>query len=387
MPDLDLVALRNLVSGGDIAVLVAERAGPGEPFRAYSLDLGDDLSGDFRDRAIATLAGYENLVPVPFEENTQLGDHELGMADRDIVDIALLDLLERAARAQPETDHDARPERLRLYAVAATTRDHVGLLIRAQNPVRHLRPDHLTLRFLRGRLTRADPLFVYDATFDLLVHDDAVAIRSQSALEAVFIDPERREQDTATALVAVAGFIREIDHAALAEVAGRDSRYATKLRRMYRSAVFETVDMTAIVTTIAEFNLELRVIDGRISFPQRLAARWELLYALEDAYVFGRATGRPYLASAKRFWQRRSVDHVTLINGRVTEVDGPGDWSPLPAAGVIADLRARRRIEYIARLDDGPAPVEIRQFGDAQVLWVAGADDLTNRLLELSGDR
>lgn len=385
MPDLDLAALRTLVLGGNIAVVVAERAGPREPFQAYSLDLAQGLSEDFRDRAIATLSGYENLVAVPFEENTQLGDHELGMSDRTVVDATLLGLLERAARGQPDVDRDFRPDRLRLYAVAATTGAHVGLLIRAQNPVRHLRPDHLTFRFLRGRLTRADPIFVYDATFDLLVYDDVVAVLSQSALEAVFMDPERRERDNATALVAVAGFIRDIDHAALAEVAGRDSRYATKLRRMYRSGVFETVDMSAIVTTIAEFNLELQVVDGRISFPQRLAARWELLYALEDAYVFGRATGRPYLASAKRFWQRRSIDSVTISNGQVAEVRGPGDWSPRPASRVIADLRARKRIEYVARLDDGPAPVGAQPFGDGEVLWVAGPDNITNRLLELGG--
>lgn len=54
--------------------------------------------------------------------------------------------------------------------------------------------------------------------------------------------------------------------------------------------------MAAIAATISEFNLELRVVDRRVGFPNRPAARWELLYALEDAYVFGRATGRRYLA-------------------------------------------------------------------------------------------
>lgn len=384
MPDLDLAALRTLVLGGHIAVVVAERAGPREPFVAYSLDLANDISADFRDRALVTLADYTTLVTVPYEDNTQLAEHELGIASGNILDATLLTELTRAARSQPEVDHEPRPERIRLYAVAATSGQHVGLMICAQNPVRHLQRDHLTLRFLGGRLTRADPIFVYDAAFDLLVLDDAVGVRSQAALEAFFMDPALRERDTAAALVAVAGFVLDVDHAALAQAAGRDSRYASKLRRMYRSGVFDRIDMAAIATTIAEFNLELRVVQHRVAFPHRQPARWELLYALEDAYVFGRSTGRRYLASAKRPWERRSVDRVTVADGMVRAVQGPGDWSPRAAADVIADLRAKRRIEYVARLDDGPVAIEIRSVGPDEVLWVPGANELTNWLAELA---
>jgi len=385
MPELDLDTLRDVVAGARIAVVVAERGGPREPIAAYALDLDQAITADFRDRAVATLADYaDGLLPIPFEENTQLADHELGVADIELLDPTLVGELRRAARAQPDRDHEARPGRLRLYAVAATTDAHLGLLIRAQNPVRHLRPDHLTFRFLGGRLTRADPLFVYDAAFDLVVLDDVVGIRSQSALEALFMDPEVRDRDTETALGSVAPFIREIDHAELLGAATRDSRYSAKLRRMFRSGVFAAVDMAAIAQTIDEFYLELRVVNGRLAFPRTRSARWELVYALEDAYVTGRATGRRYQAPSKRAWVRRSIDRVSVVDGRVIEVSGPGNWSPRSAAAVIEDLRAQRPIEYVARLDDGPALVEAHPVGVGAELWIRGDTPITNRLLELA---
>lgn len=388
MADLAIQALREWVAAGPIAVVVAERAGPREPFTAYPLDLDQSIEAEFRDRALSTLADYDaGLLAVPFEDNTQLAEHELGLADLEILDPTLLGALTRAARSQPQRDHEPRPERLRLYAVASVTDEHSALLIRAQNPVRHLRPDHLTLRFLGGRLTRSDPLFVYDASFDLLVFDGAVGVRSQTALEALFMDPERRDRETQDAVVSIAGFIRVADHTGLAEAVGRDSRYAAKLRRMYRSGVFETVDIAAVARTIDEFNLELRIVDGRLGFPASRSARWELVYALEDAYLLGPATGRRYQASAKRAWMRRSIDGVSVENGVVIAVRGPGAWSPRASADVIADMRARRRIEYVARLDDGPRLVESRAMGGTNIVWVPGDSPVTNRLLELADDR
>lgn len=89
------------------------------------------------------------------------------------------------------------------------------------------------------------------------------------------------------------------------------------------------------------------------------------MYALEDAFVFGRATCRPYQAPSKRPSMRRSVEQVTLRQGIVEQVSGPGDWSPRSAADVIADMRARRRTEYVARFEDGREPIEIRRVRDA----------------------
>ena len=388
MADLELDRLRDWVAAGPIAVVVAERVSPRAPFTAYALDLDRGISTEFRDRALATLADYgAGLLPVPFEDNTQLAEHELGVADQDLLDPAVLDVLLAAARAQPQRDHEARPERLRMYAVASVTDEHSALLIRAQNPVRHLRPDHLTLRFLGGRLTHSDPLFVYDASFDLLVFDGAVGVRSQNALEILFMDPDRRDRETADALASAASFVQAADHATLSDAANRDSRYAAKLRRMFRSGVFETVDLAAVAKTIEDFNLELRMVDGKLAFPTRRSARWELIYVLEDAFVYGQATGRRYQAPAKRAWTRRSIDGVTVENGVVTSVHGPGSWSPRTAAEVLGDMRARRRVEYVARLDEGPSLVEIRPLGGSEVLWVPGDSPLTNRLIELEDGR
>lgn len=125
MPELDLEALRAWIASGPIAVVVAERAGPREPSTAYALDLDEGIAAEFRDRSLASLADYATgLLPVAFEDNTQLAEHELGVGDVDLLDECVVTTITDAARRQPRQDHEVRPERLRLYAVASVGDDH-----------------------------------------------------------------------------------------------------------------------------------------------------------------------------------------------------------------------------------------------------------------------
>lgn len=384
MPDLDLAGLRAHLAGARVAVIVAERDARAGTVRAYALDVDQSITADFRDRAAESLLEYENkLVDVPFAENTILSDHEYAVADRTLLDERLLSELIRAAGVGPQRDHPPHPDQLRLYAIVAANDDHEALFIRQQNPVKHLRRDQITLNLLGSRLTRADTTFVYDANFDVVVFDQVAWIRRQGALETLFMDETLREADTQRSLTAMAPFIREVDHANLVAAAETDSMYAAKLRRCLRAGVFDGVDMAAIEQTIDDFGLELRVVAGRLVFPRTRPARWELIYTLEDAFVQGRATGRRYRANSKRRWDRRSVTEVVVVGGRVGELRGRGPWSPRAAGDVLADLASGRQVEYIARLDDGPALIEVHSGASRPELWVSGDTAVTNRLLEL----
>lgn len=384
MAEFDPAALRDYLESASVAVVVAERHQGQHPYRGYSLDLSEDLQADFRDRAIANLGDYEgSLLPVPYSENTLLSDEEYAVTDRSVLDPQLLDEILRAAAVSPDVDHPPTPDQLRLYAVVAQGSGHEALLIRRQNPVRHLARGVLTLQLSRSRLNRADPVFVYDADFDLVVFDDGVAIRSQPAFDAMFRDDAQRTEETQRALESMARFIEPSDSARLAAAAAADSRYAAKLRRSLLAGVFEAVDLDAVRATISDFGLELQMGAGGVAFPRGRAARWELIYALEDAFVEGRATGRRYRANSKRPWQRRSVDQVRVQGSRVTTILGPGEWSPRSASDALGDLDTRKEIEYVARLADEPALIEVHGHGDQRQLWVSSEDRLTNRLLEL----
>ena len=366
--------------------MVAQRNPRDRGYLAHALDLSDELQADFRDRAIATLGEYErDLLPVPFAENAMLSDHEYAVADSSVLDPELVRELLRAGAVSPDREHPPVPNLLRLSAVVAQGGGHEVLLVRRQNPVRHLAGNPLTLTLSHSRLSRSDTIFVYDAKFDLMVFDRSVAIRSQAAFDAVFRDDVQRVEETAKAVREAAQFIRRGDRGVLEAAAAGDMRYAAKLRRSLLGGVFEAVDMDAVRSTIDEFNLELRIEGGRLAFPRTRTGRWELIYVLEDAFVLGRATGRRYRANSKRPWQRRSIDRVTVEGQRVTEVRGPGDWSPRSDGKVIADLLGPKPIEYVARLAGGPALVEVRGHGPEQQLWVPGDDDAVNRLLELAG--
>ena len=378
-------AIRKFLEGASPAVVVAERDAAQRRYHAFALDVSADLQTDFRDRAIVSLRDFDDgMLPVTYAENTLLSDEEYAVTDTSVIDPDLLTELARAAGVTPDQDHPPVPNRLRLSALVAVADDHRAFLIRRQNPVRHLARDVLTLSLSRSRLTRADPTFVYDATFDLVIFDDSVAIRSQNAFDAVFRDDAQRAEETRRAVGAMGRFVRPADRAALVAAADADSLYGAKLRRSLLAGVFDAVDMDAVKATVDEFSLALAFEGDALVFPRPRTARWELLYVLEDAFVQGRATGRRYRANSKRDWARRSIDSVRLDRGRVTEVRGPGEWSPRAAADVLADLAGRRRIEYVARLADGPALVELHGQEDERELWVSGDDPQFNRLLELA---
>lgn len=377
-------AVREFFEGARSAVVVAERDAAQRHYRAFALDVSDDLQAEFRDRAITSLRTYDDgLLPVPYDENTLLSDEEYAVTDSSVLDPALIAELERAGSVSPDQDHPPVPNRLRLYALVARSANHRALLIRQQNPVRHLTRDVLTMALSGSRLTRAEPTFVYDPNFDIVVFDNTVAIRNQRAFDTVFRDDAQRAEETRRAVNALGQYIRRADHTAVADAAGADSLYAAKLRRSLISAVFDMVDMAAVRATADDFSLALTFEGDRAVFPRTRAGRWELLYVLEDDFVQGRATGRRYRANSKRDWARRSVDSARIEQGRVIELRGPGDWSPRTAAEAIDDIARRRRTEYVAQLADGPALIEVRGHDDERELWVSGDDPNINRLVEL----
>lgn len=89
------------------------------------------------------------------------------------------------------------------------------MLIRRQNPVRHLRRNVVTRLLIGSRLAEAPPIFVYDGQFDLVVWRDAVLITRDTALDSVFLTQELRERQTREAAAALAGSLRPADATAL----------------------------------------------------------------------------------------------------------------------------------------------------------------------------
>jgi hypothetical protein len=378
MPDgFDFQGLREHIAQAGLQLVVAERVGS-NPYAGFALDADNDLIEQVRTDAIDWLNGVEtSRLPVPYGENTLLAEHEVATSDAAILDEDLLTTLEAAAMDRPRPDAAPEPRLIRLYALVSVGGDR-AMLIRRQNPVRHLGRGVLFTRILvRNRLTDAGPVFVYDGQFDLVVWRDAVLITRDTALDAVFLTDELRERQTGEAATALAGSLRPGDAAALNAAIAADRPFATKLRKIYRGGHFDRVDPAGWEPTIRDFALGLSVEHGRLALPDRRRGRWELLSLIEDGFVRGAATGAKYRTNSQQVWERRRVTGVAVANGRVTSLAGTSEWSPRSASDAIEDIR-RRRAEYVVEADGEMHVVQVGEDEDGEFLF---AGDGANLLL------
>jgi hypothetical protein len=363
MPDgFDFDGLREHVAGADLQLVVAERVGS-DPYTGLALDAGEDLIEQVRTDTIDWLDGIESKrLTVPYDENTLLAEHEVATSDIEVVDEQLVATLQAAAEDRPRPDAAPEPQLIRVYALVSVGGDR-GMFIRRQNPVRHLRRNVVTRLLLGSRLAEAPPIFVYDGQFDLVVWRDAVLITRDTALDSVFLTEELRERQTREAANALAGSLRPGDAAALDAALAADRPFATKLRKIHRAGHFDRVDPGGWEPTIRDFELGLRVEDGRLALPDRRNGRWILLSLIEDGFVRGAATGAKYRSNSQRVWERRRVTAVGVENSRVLSLSGRGPWSPRSDAEAIEDIHGRRA-EYVVEAD-----------GELHVVYVAPDED------------
>lgn len=363
MPDdFDFDGLREHIAGADLQLVVAERVSS-DPYTGLALDAGEDLIEELRVDTIDWLDGIESKrLPVPYDENTLLAEHEVATSDIDVVDEQLVATLQAAAEDRPRPDAAPEPHLIRVYALVSVGGDR-AMFVRRQNPVRHLRRNVVTRLLLGSRLAEAPPIFVYDGQFDLVVWRDGVLIMRDTALDSVFLTEELRERQTRDAATALAGALRPGDAAALDAALAADRPFATKLRKIHRAGHFDRVDPDGWEPTIRDFELGLRVEGGRLALPDRRSGRWILLSLIEDGFVRGAATGAKYRSNSQRVWERRRVTSVGIEDGRVRSLAGPGPWSPRSAAEAIEDIHGRRA-EYVVEAE-----------GDLHVIYVAADED------------
>jgi hypothetical protein len=363
MPDdFDFDGLREHIAGADLQLVVAERVGS-DPYTGLALDAGEDLIEEVRVDTIDWLDGIESKrLPVPYDENTLLAEHEVATSDIDVIDEQLVATLQAAAEDRPRPDAAPEPHLIRVYALVSVGGDR-AMFVRRQNPVRHLRRNVVTRLLLGSRLAEAPPIFVYDGQFDLVVWRDAVLIMRDTALDSVFLTEELRERQTRDAATALAGALRPGDAAALDAALAADRPFSTKLRKIHRAGHFDRVDPGGWEPTIRDFELGLRVEGGRLALPDRRSGRWILLSLIEDGFVRGAATGAKYRSNSQRVWERRRVTGVGIEDGRVRSLAGTGPWSPRSAAEVIEDIHGRRA-EYVVEAE-----------GELHAIYVAADED------------
>lgn len=381
MPDeFDFDGLRVHLDTADLQLVVAEREGA-TAYAGTALDAGDALIEELRADAMAWLAKVATArLPVQYDENTLLADHEVAISEAEIVEPQLIEVLETAARDRPGPDAGPEPRLIRLYALVSVGGER-ALFIRRQNPVRHLGRGVITRLLVRNRLTEAPPIFVYDGEFDLVVWQDTVLVTRDTSLDAVFLTAELRERQTREAATALAGTLRSEDAPTLQTVLAADAPFAAKLRKVHRTGHFDRVDPASWQPTITDFELGLRVEDGRLTLPAQRRGRWELIYLIEDGFVRGAATGAKYRSNSQRVWERRRVTSVGVDNGRVTSLAGAGAWSPRSASEAVEDIRGHRA-EYVVEAGVELHIVQVGEDADGEYLF---AGDGPNLLLALSG--
>lgn len=376
MSEFDFPGLLEYLAGVDFTIVVAERDARGGDFEARSLEIDERTLELFRVEALKHIRSLSARELLDHRESTLLAETEASVTDRGILDPQILDVLIQAANRRPGAEGDPVPDRIRLYALVALDTRRTALLLRRQNPVRHLRGGVTRILF-GSRLDEARPVFVYDGRFDVLVWNNEVLVAADNALDALFEDERLRRQQTDQAMAALARHVRSADAGLLRTVAD-DGAMAAKLRKMWKAGVFESVDPSQLAQVIDQFELDVQLEDGKLVLPAARTPRWELLALVEDAFVWGAASRRPYRANSKFGWSRRIVTGVRREGGRITTFLGRGAWSPVSIEDA-ADDQVHRKISYVIHGPESLRPLVIKPGADegeyeASVLGAEGND-------------
>jgi hypothetical protein len=349
MAEFDFSGLLEFLAGVPFDIVVAERDQRGGRFAGRVLELDVGTIESFRAEALKYLLGLEARELLDHQELTLLSDTQASVTGIDILEPGLLDELHRAAGTRPGAEGDPVPERIRLYAlVAGEEGGHRAVLLRRQNPVRHLRSGITRLLF-HSRLEEAPPVFVYDGRFDLVVWDGRVLIAADNALDSLFEDEQLRRAQTGEAVAALGRHVRSADWDRLKDLEG-DRAMGAKVRKLWKAGVFDEVDLAALPRVIREFDLDLELEDGRLVLPVGRRRQWEMLALVEEGFVLGAATSRRYRANSKFVWTQRIVQSVRFRGATPTDLIGPGPWSPVRVEDAADDV-IHRKIVY--RVRDG----------------------------------
>jgi hypothetical protein len=381
MPEFDFAGLDKYLAGSPLAVVVAERDARTSTFTGHALELDAGTVESFRAEALKHVRGLAGRELLDHQEQTLLAETQASVSDPDVLAPGLIEELKRAAKQRPGQEGDPLPDRIRMYALVAADGDKAAILLRRQNPVRHL-SSGITRLLFGSRLEDAPPVFVYDGRFDLVVWGGKVLIVADTALDALFEDDRLRKDQTKRAATALSRHVRAEDAGKVASL-GDDASIGAKLRKMWKAGIFDQVDVAALPRVIGEFDLDLEVENGKLVIPTGRRRVWELLALIEDAFVRGAASNGRYRANSKFAWLQRIVTGIRVRKSKPTELLGSGGWSPVAIEDAADDV-LHRKIQYVVRDGEDLRPLVIApaDSGDGVVLSVPveGGDTLISDL-------
>lgn len=264
---------------------------------AAAVELSRDVAGEIRSMCAATvdqLAGLvrrpyggapyiepgEEYLAVPVTQLPARGAERAGQAgDDEAAGLSDLQRLVGAAGLAPLAPGDLREGRYLFYAAVCTsqgTGQRIGFA-RQADPHRVARAGGFLALFGREGLRRLeDPVFVFEAGFDLVIAPDEVAVLRLEAFNRMFADLNTLASAAPANARAIADRVGPIAPAAvavLASAAAARPSLARRLQRLARAGAVPPVTAGDVSQAMIKHGLDPArlVVDDEIAFPAEQA--------------------------------------------------------------------------------------------------------------------
>lgn len=364
----------------------------GANVEARYLDVVDELGAQFARTMARTVRSAERRDRDLYEAGWLSVDERVAIADETKLEGPALAAVLGALRAEPGPDLSIRsPETpaeeqteeeppVGAYVVVVRRHTERALIFRRRDPVERPNKSRFTAMLSRGRLTKTERTYTFDAGADVIVYRRRVAILNSRSFEELFSNETLQREGAQRAADILQAHVPLVNRAALDAVITADSRFAGRLRALGRRGGLDALDMRAIERATERFNIRERLVrdDGLLFVP---TWRFIWLSVLEDSLVESPGTARPYLARVKAAWVRRQVDCVE-INSDGSPIGLVGDWGRIDIESAIRELRYASAT-YFADLPDGRVELELSSSDRGLRLVARSTDDGPDRFSEI----
>ncbi len=286
----------------NLTLVVAERKG--KRLRGYRVALHKDVARELRKMCKRTLSVFQDRTPRAFDPDGLIEQDEYLTAADAVVDTdTSVKKLLAGAHSLAFLDATKLPTKgFQFYAVlvGANTEGRVGF-IRVYNPTRVAKPGRFWAIFGEDLRKLEEPVFVFDALFEIVVTNKGIAALNQGSFERIFRDlsvmtgrlPDYVEHITEKLPMADDGGVRFLAKCV------QNSRVANRARAIFERGHLSNVSIDMIRKEIKKQNLDEKKLikNGKLVFDD--ADPYTLLKLLNEDLFIGGLSRTPYAADRK----------------------------------------------------------------------------------------
>ena len=267
-----------------------------------SPDIGEELINNGKSQ-------FSSLV----EKGTEYIDYGILLgSDRDYVEKIRLsevpylkDIIIESASSENDVISDDLFKKVWGYIIRVEKENASLFLLKKSNASKLLKKDKVAMLFRQGQFAKLNDQVVtleedYDAALMIreALADQEVLIFNRYPFESLFsfVEFYQNEVDTKTKFIKQKALFDDTDN--LIEICKRDGKKIRKLAKIIKGQIFQSINSTNVVQSIAAYNLNV-ALDSTGKIKVNDSNIWDILRIMDDDCVKSDISGNKYLAHGK----------------------------------------------------------------------------------------